>query len=175
MPRDNHRKLPDTTPKLPGKIKPLSKFGYADFMKLATNSYKTKNFGRAVDNCRLAIEIAERVKDLKGMADGYDLWISALVAEKKYSAIKKLCCEARSKLGNYLDLTYYEFQTACNSGDSQIAKKLAAEYLEIKNKVMISKNSWGIKTIDKAPQMQDYLNNLPSGDKQNEPNMEMDK
>jgi hypothetical protein len=174
MPRDNHRKLPDTTPKLPGKIKPLSKFGYTDFMKLAANSFRTNNFGRAVDNCRLAMEIAERVKDLKGMAEAYDLWINSLIAEKKYSAIKKLCCEARSKVGNYLDLTYYEFRMARDSGESQIAGKLAAEYMEIKNKITSAQNIWGIKTIDRAAEVQAFIDSIPAGVRQNQPNLEMD-
>jgi hypothetical protein len=175
MSRDNHRKLPDSNPKLSGKIKPLSKYGYADFMRLATNSYRTGNFGRAVDNCRLAVEMAERVKDLKGMAEAYDLWINSLLMEKKYQAIKKLCCEARSKLGNYLDLVYYEFLMACDTNDSLIARKLAFEFIEIKNKTTINKNTWGVSTIGHAAKIQEYLNVLSAPEETSKQNMEMGK
>jgi hypothetical protein len=175
MHRDNHRKIPDTTSNHEGGFKPLSKYGHNDFMKLASNSYKTKNYGRAIDNCRLAVEMAERVKDSKGMAEAYDLWISALMAENKYSAIKKLCCEARSKLGNYLDLTYYEFKATQQNGDPEIAKKLAAEYMDIKNKISVTKNTWGVKTINLTAEVQDYLDKQLSSGNQNEPNLEMEK
>lgn len=175
MPRDNHRKLPDSNLKSSGKIKPLSKYGYADFMRLATNSYRTGNFGRAVDNCRLAVEIAERVKDHKGMADAYDLWINALIAEKKNQAIKKLCCEARSKLGNYLDLVYYEFLMARDSNDSLIARKLAIEFVEIKGKTTINKNSWGVAKIEYVGEIQGYLDSLPAPNENSKQNMEMEK
>jgi hypothetical protein len=175
MPRDNHRKLPEASPKLGGQIKPLSKFGYADFMKLAANSYRSNNFGRAVDNCRLAVEMAERGKDLKGMAEAYDLWINSLLAEKKYQAIKKLCCEARSKLGNYLDLVYYEFQMAHNSNDPIIARKLATEFIEIKSKLTAAKNIWGVGKIDKFTEIREYLDNMPGPDETSKQNMEMEK
>lgn len=175
MPRDNHRKLPDSNPKVPGKIKPLSKYGYADFMRLATNSYRTGNYGRAVDNCRLAAEMAERAKDFKGMAEAYDLWINALLVEKKNQAIKKLCCEARSKLGNYLDLIYYEFLMARDSNDSLIARKLAVEFIEIKGKTIINKNTWGFSKIGHTGEIQEYLDTLPVSEENSKQNMETEK
>jgi len=175
MPRGNHRKLPDSNPKLSSKIKPLSKYGYADFMRLAANSYRTGNFGRAVDNCRLAVEMAERAKDHKGMAEAYDLWINALLMEKKYQAIKKLCCEARSKLGNYLDLVYYEFLMACDTNDFLIARKLAVEFIEIKSKTTINKNTWGVGKIGHAGEIQKSLDSLQASNESSKQNMEMEK
>jgi|GEM_PF-2362172 hypothetical protein len=175
MYKDNYRKSKESDQKSAGKIKPLSKYGYADFMRLAANSHKAGNYGRAVDNCRLAVEMAERAKDIKSMADAYDLWINALMVEKKYQAIKKLCCEARTKLGNYLDLVYYEFLVARNSNDSSIARKLAAEFLEMKSKTIKKKNSWGITKIEFAGEIQEYLNNLPEHEEDVKNSMGMEK
>lgn len=175
MPRDNHRKLPEPAFKSGGKIKPLSKYGYSDFMKLAANSYRTANFGRAVDNCRLAVEMAERSRDLKSMAEAYDLWINALLAEKKYSAIKKLCCEARSKLGNYLDLVYYEFSMARLSGDNLVTRKLAAEFIEIINKNSLDKTTWGASKIERIDEIKQYLASNPAAEEIGKQNMEMEK
>ena len=129
-----------------GGFRPLSKYGYEDFMKLALNSFNGKKYARAVDNCRLAVEIALKEKRNKQAAEAYELWIKALFEEKKLSEIKRICCEARSKLGNYLDLLYYEFDAALLSNDKIHARRFANEYLEMLDKGKNDNPSWGMKT-----------------------------
>jgi hypothetical protein len=157
MPNSGKKKTNDKAFISGNGLRPLSKYGYDDFMKLALNSFKGKKYARAIDNCRLAVENALRQNKFPWAAEAYDLWINALIEDKRYSEIKKICCEARSKLGNYLDLLYYEFATARFMKDITLARKFAEEYREILKRPKDDKLSFGMKTINKEPEIQELI------------------
>jgi hypothetical protein len=109
----------------------LGKFGFDKFIKLAHNSYKANRYSLTVDNCRLAANMALKEGNKNNAAKAYELWIKALFKDRKFAEIKKICCEARSKFGNNLDLLYYEFKAAREAGDNTIALKLGREFIEL--------------------------------------------
>jgi hypothetical protein len=149
-------------------IRPLSKYGFDDFMKLAINSFRVKKYGRAADNCRLAAEIALRERDNGGLVKVFDLWLNALLEDGKFGEVKKICCEARSKLGSYPDLLFYEFKVARNKNEAVIARKLGEEYIEMLKKSPADKNAWGINTEKSMAEIMGFLEGLPDSNENNE-------
>ena len=92
------------------KAKSLAKYSYEKFILLAQNSFKIMKYSRTADNCRLAIDLATQQGSTEGVIKAYQLWMKALLKANKFGELKKVCCEARSKYGNGLDLLYYEFK-----------------------------------------------------------------
>jgi len=113
------------------KAKTIGRFGFEKFFQLAQNSFNVKKYSRAADNCRLAVDCAIQENNREGAANAYGLWIDSLFLMNRYSDLKKICCEARSKYGNALDLLYYEYRAAMLSGDMKIAAKFAHEFIEM--------------------------------------------
>lgn len=115
------------------KAKSSSRFNHEKFIQLARNSFKVKKFDRSIDNCRLAVDFALREGNREVAAAAYRIWIKALFELGKFADIKKICCEARSRFGNQLDLIYYEFKAALESGDTDKAARLGSEYIDLHN------------------------------------------
>ena len=107
----------------------LGSLGSDKFYKLAQNSFKVKKYSLAVDNCRLAVDLASRQNDLDQAAQAYRLWIESLFELKKFPEVKKVCCDARGKFGHDLSLLYCEFKAAYFSNDYYIAAKLGRELI----------------------------------------------
>lgn len=145
------------------KAKIPARFNYEKFMQLAQNSFKIMKYSRAADNCRLAIDLAVQQGNLEGASQGYQLWLKALFEARKFVEIKKICCEARSRFGNGLDLLYYEFKAAQGMGDAVVASKLAREFVELHNVYDNSKFSYFYTTIDKISEVKTALFDSKSG------------
>lgn len=162
------------------KAKPVSpvlrsygRFGTKDFLKLARNSYAIKKYSRAIDNCRLAVDMAIKNNDNLEAAEAFNLWINILLEEKKYSEVKKVTCDARSKLGNYPELLYYEFKASLNLPNISNAIKLGREFIQTtcgemadshENKAELSEKIMEVKALLAAIE-QDSKNCLPNGEK----------
>ncbi|OQX92714.1 MAG: hypothetical protein B6D58_01375 [candidate division Zixibacteria bacterium 4484_95] len=129
-------------------------------MKLAKNSFKVERYSRAADNCRLAVEIALRQNNRLQAAEAFDLWIRSVIKKKKYSEVKKICCEARSKLGNHLDLLYYEAKVAFSSGDYKVFTRLAKEYIELRKKTKVKSSTILNKSYERIDEIKDLLNKV---------------
>jgi len=107
----------------------LGSLGFDKFYKLAQNSYGVKKYSRAIDNCRLAVDLASRQNNLDQAARAYRLWIESLFELKKFPEVKKVCRDARGKFGHDLSLLYYEFKAAHLANDYNIAAKLGRELI----------------------------------------------
>jgi len=138
----------------------IGKHGHKKFIKLAHNSLKAKRYALAADNCRLAADIALAQNNLKQAAAAYELWIRALFEQGEYAEIKKICCEARSKFGNSLDLLYYEFKAAISSKDKKSAVGLAKEFIELHSNVKENPSSFFSKTFDKLDEVKDLITEI---------------
>lgn len=141
-------------------MKSLGRFSFEKFIKLARNSFKVERYLRAADNCRLAVEIALRQNNRQQAAEAFDLWIKSLFKKKKYSEVKKVCCDARSKLGNHLDLLYYEAKAAFSSGDFKVSARLAREYIEFRKKTKVKSSTSLNKTYEMFDEMKGLLNKV---------------
>jgi hypothetical protein len=168
MPNSGKKKIYDNSSPNGRGPRPLGNYGYNDFMKLALNSFNGKKYARAIDNCRLAVENALRQNKFSWASEAYDLWINALFVDKRHSEIKRVCCDARSKLGSYLDLLYYEYMAARLMNDIVLARKFAMEYREMSGKSKNGEPSFGVKTIVKAAEIQEFVaqvDNYDNGEK----------
>lgn len=142
------------------KAKNMGKLNFDKFMQLAKNSYGVKKYSRAADNCRLAAEYAFNQNNITGAAEAYQLWIKSLLMLKKSAEVKKICCNARSKFGNHLDLVYYEYLSALDNGDMEIAAKLGREFLEISREITGDENTIFIESLDKLDEVSQCLDQL---------------
>jgi hypothetical protein len=138
----------------------IGRFGFDKFMQLARNSYSVGKFNRAVDNCRLAVEHAIRENNLIGAAGAYELWIDSLMKLSKYAEVKKICCDARSKFGNSIDLVYYEFIAALSAQDRSAAARLAREFIEMQKSANNGERSFFNNTAGKIGEVQQALSEL---------------
>lgn len=141
------------------KAKSLAKFSYEKFIQLAQNSFKIMKYSRTADNCRLAIDLAAQQGNIEGAITAYQLWLKALLKAGKFNELKKVCCEARSKYGNGLDLLYYEFKAAQGNGDDVIGAKLARSFIEMHDSIDDSKSGVFVATFDKITEVKAVLRN----------------
>lgn len=150
------------------------RFVTKDFLKLARNSYAVKKYSRAIDNCRLAVDMAIKNKNNQAAAEAYDLWINILLEEGKYAEVKKTACEARSRIGNYLDLLYYEFLASLHLGNPENSARLGREFIQLAGSAS-GKDSFGARNKNKVDEVKslignpnDIPKNLPSDEAEHE-------
>lgn len=127
------------------------------FLRLAENSLNTGNYELAVDNSRLAVNIALSNENLDKAAKAYELWVKALFKLKAYSHIKKVCCDARSKYGNSLDLLYYEVKAAFLANVRDTAIGLAKEFIDLHRTSKNKKSNHFNSTYDKLEEIESIL------------------
>jgi len=135
----------------------LGSLGFAKFYKLAQNSFGVKKYSRAVDNCRLAVEMALRQNNLEQAAQAYRLWIESLFELNKFPDIKKVCCDARSKFGHDLSLLYFELKAAFLSNDHHIAAKLGREFMNAHDNTSFGSPALFKITQEKLDEVNNYL------------------
>ena len=115
-----------TAQRQPGKFNDLQKI-----TRLAINSFSKEKYELAVDYCRKAVDIVPATGRPELAAEIYYLWCLSCLKMEKYSDAKKICYEARLKLGNYLDLVYFEIIIASVNSEFERIPKLVDNYLEI--------------------------------------------
>lgn len=107
-----------------GKFSNLQKI-----IKLASNSFNKEKYPLAIDYCRTVVNAANGRKELA--ADAYYIWCMSCLKMNKPHDARKVCYDARLKLGNYLDLTYFEIRIAALTGELDKIPRFAESYLEI--------------------------------------------
>ncbi len=143
-------------------VRTYGRFVSKDFLKLARNSYAVKKYSRAIDNCRLAVDMAIKNKNNAAAAEAYDLWINILLQEGKYAEVKKTACEARSRIGNYLDLLYYEFVASLHLGNPQNSVRLGREFVQLAESID-GKDSFGTLSRNKVDEVKAIIQNPDGG------------
>lgn len=98
-------------------------------LKLAANSFSNGKYSRAIDYCRKAVDAAKCGKD--PAAEAYYIWCLSCLKMNNPAEAKKVCCDARLKLGNYLDLVYFEILIAAAKGESEKIPRFAESYMEL--------------------------------------------
>ena len=109
-----------------GKLSDLQKI-----MKLAINSFSKEKYPMAVDYCRKAVEVIPATGRPDLVAEVYYLWCLSCFKMGKHIDAKKVCYEARLKLGNYLDLVYFEIIIAAVNEEMERIPKLVDNYTEL--------------------------------------------
>ncbi len=97
-----------------------SSFGEGDFIGTAECCRKASENKRIPDDNELAYEI-------------YYLWCLANLKMGKLDEAIKVCSDARRRLGEYLDLAYFELIVAIMIGEPESVLSLAQNYLELWN------------------------------------------
>lgn len=110
----------------PGKLSDLQKI-----MKLAFNSFSKEKYSLAVDYCRKAVGAIHGTDHPEFAADAYYIWCLSSLKMGKLDGARKACYEARLKLGNYLDLVYFEILIAAVGNETDRIPKLAKSFMEL--------------------------------------------
>ncbi|UCC78335.1 MAG: hypothetical protein JSW64_08585 [Candidatus Zixiibacteriota bacterium] len=118
----------DTQPASSGKLSDLQKI-----LKLAANSFSKEKYSMAVDYCRKAISAIHGTGHSQFAAEAYYIWCLSDLKMDKFDDARKACYEARLKLGNYLDLVYFEIVIAAVGNETERIPKLAKSFIELYN------------------------------------------
>lgn len=110
----------------PGRLSDLQKI-----MKLAFNSFSKEKYSLAVDYCRKAVGAIHGTDHPEYAADAYYIWCLSSLKMGKLDDARKACYEARLKLGNYLDLVYFEILIAAVGNETERIPKLAQSFKEL--------------------------------------------
>lgn len=98
-------------------------------IKLASNSFNKEKYPLAIDYCRTAVNSGNGRKEL--VADAYYIWCMSCLKMNNPQDARKVCYDARLKLGNYLDLIYFEIRIASLTGELDKIPRFAENYLEL--------------------------------------------
>ncbi|UCE67818.1 MAG: hypothetical protein JSU85_07375 [Candidatus Zixiibacteriota bacterium] len=109
-----------------GKLSNLQKI-----LRLALNSFSKEKYSMAIDYCRNAVSAIHDTDHSEFAAEAFYIWCLSCFKMNKYEEARKVCYEARLKLGNYLDLVYFEILIAAFIGETDRIPKFAKRYIEI--------------------------------------------
>lgn len=146
------------------KLNGLGGLGFDKFYRLAQNSYNVKKYSRAIDNCRLAVDLAGRQNNLDQAALAYRLWIESLFELKKFTEVKKVCRDARSQFGHDLSLLYCEFKAAYLANDYTIAVKLGREFISSHENTNFGHSALFNSTQDKLDDVNNILTKIKNSE-----------
>jgi len=133
-----------TQPASGGKLPDLQKI-----LKLALNSFSKEKYSMTIDYCRKAVDVVNGTDQSELAAEAYYIWCLSCFKMDKYDDAKKVCYEARLKLGNYLDLVYFEILIAAVGGEIDRVPKFAKSYAELYQAAGGNFNSLKEKTHDR--------------------------
>lgn len=127
----NDSKSPTTTQQ--AVRRPDRKFDLERYMVLARNSFRVGKFELACDYCRQIADTALRLGRSEQAEQAYYIWCLANLKSGKYAEAKKVCFEARAKLGNNLNLLYFETLIAAVGNEIEKVPKLARNFKDLWN------------------------------------------
>jgi len=104
-----------------------------ELIALARNSFSEGDFTGAAECCRRASENKRLSDDNKLAYEIYYLWCLANLKMGKLDEAIKVCSDARRRLGEYLDLAYFELIIAIMIGEPESVLSLAQNYLKLWN------------------------------------------
>jgi hypothetical protein len=107
-----------------GKLSDLQKI-----LRLAINSFSKGKYSMAVDYCRKVVNGIHGADQQELATEAYYIWCLSNLKTEKFNDTRKVCYEARLKLGNYLDLVYFEILIAGVAGETGRIPKLARNFV----------------------------------------------
>jgi tetratricopeptide (TPR) repeat protein len=121
-----------------------------ELITLARNSFSGGDFIAAVECCRKASEYKGLSDDDALAHEIYYLWCLANLKTGGLDETIKVCSDARRKLGDYLDLAYFELIVAIMQGEPESVLSLAQEYLKLWNNEKENDAPWRSRTHDRV-------------------------
>lgn len=102
-----------------------------EYGRLAQANFADGRYSQAVDYCRLLNEIAFALKKEDLAAEAYHLWCLSCLKMSKFDEAATICQTARTRLGDYLDLAYFELLIAALKGEFPKINDLAQRYIAL--------------------------------------------
>lgn len=100
-------------------------------LRLAFNSFSKEKYSMAIDYCRKTVNGLHGSESEDQAVEAYYLWCLSNLKLNKMDDAKKVCYEARRKMGNYLDLVYFELLIAAVKGDINKIPRFAKSYMDL--------------------------------------------
>jgi tetratricopeptide (TPR) repeat protein len=100
-------------------------------LRLASTSFDKGNYSLAIDYCRMAASIVKIADSPELAAEIYFIWCLSQIKLGKFHDARKVCYEARLKIGNYLDLVYFEILIASGRGEAKKIPRLVNNFLDL--------------------------------------------
>jgi len=101
-------------------------------LKLAVNSFGKGKYSLAIDYCRKAVNLINGCKE--PAAEAYYIWVLSCLKLHKPHEARNVCYDARLKLGNYLDLVFYEIVIAAAINEMDKIPRFAERFVELYEK-----------------------------------------
>jgi tetratricopeptide (TPR) repeat protein len=101
-------------------------------LKLAVNSFGKGKYSLAIDYCRKAVNLINGCKE--PAAEAYYIWCLSCLKLHKTQEARNVCYDARLKLGNYLDLVYFEIVIAAINNELDKIPRFAEKFMELYEK-----------------------------------------
>jgi tetratricopeptide (TPR) repeat protein len=106
--------------------------GMQRILKLAINSFSKGKYSLAIDYCRNAVnQIYGREEPA---AEAYYIWCLSYLKMNRPREARKVCYDARLKLGNYLDLVYFEILISAINEEMEKIPPFAERFVELYEK-----------------------------------------
>lgn len=121
-----------------------------ELMTLARDSFGEGDFAGAAECCRKASEYKGLSDDDTLAYEIYYLWCLANLKTGRLDETIKVCSDARRKLGDYLDLAYFELIIAIMQGEPESVLSRAQEYLKLWNNEKENNAPWRSRTHDRV-------------------------
>ncbi len=121
-----------------------------ELMALARNAFSDGDFTGAAECCRNASENERLPDDSELAGEIYYLWCLSNLKTDKLDETLKVCSEARRKLGDYLDLAYFELIVGIMQGEPESVLSSAQGYLKLWNNEREDDNPWKSRTRDRV-------------------------
>ena len=102
-----------------------------NIMRLAVNSLGRGKLALAIDYCRTVINSARDSDQRDLVVEAFYVWCTASLQLGKPGEARKVCYEARLRLGNYLDLVYFELLIAAVNNDIDKIPRFANNFLDL--------------------------------------------
>lgn len=120
-----------------------------ELMALARNAFSDGDFIGAAECCRNASENKRLTDEGQLAGEIYHLWCLSNLKTGKLDETLKVCSEARRKLGEYLDLAYFELIVGIMKGEPESVLSSAQSYLESWNNEKENSDPWKSRTRDR--------------------------
>jgi tetratricopeptide (TPR) repeat protein len=140
-----------------------------NIMKLALNSLDKGKYSLAIDYCRRVVNGVRESDPRELLVEAYRIWCISFLKSNKPDDARKVCYEARRKLGNYRDLVYLELLIAAQSGEIDKIPRYVENYLQLYDVSGSRSGSAGVRSGDmtgevllKGAQAKEQLND-PAG------------
>ncbi len=123
------------------------------FLSLAQISFQKGKYSLVIDYCRQVADNALIAKWNDLALEAYYLWCLSDIKLRRFDDARKICYDARSKLGNSIEMVHIELMIAVESNDSDKILRFAQGFMELWNN--LSKDDARDKTrmYDKAAEV----------------------